>query len=90
MYFSIPSITNSSGSTRTFSLGVNPTRVHSWTYNNAQGWVVEKFVQNPANATNLLYSLDTKGLSGNHYILAATHCAASTTLTLVIDEIYGV
>lgn len=90
LYFSVPCIANSSGNQRCMSLGINKTRTHTWSATNAQSWAVEKHIVNPANATNQLYALDTSGVNGDYYVLAVTGCVGGTTLTVVINEIYGV
>lgn len=91
LYFSVPRISLSGGDYRRFSMGINSTRTHKLVNNNeAEGWLVEKFIQNPQPAANLLYSLDTSSVNTECYILAVTGCGGGTTLTVVINEIYGV
>ena len=91
LYFSVPRISLSGGDYRRFSMGINSTRTHKLVNNNeAEGWLVEKFIKDPQPATNLLYSLDTSSVNTECYILAVTGCGGGTTLTVVINEIYGV
>lgn len=91
LYFSVPRISLSGGDYRRFSMGINSTRTHKLVNNyDPEGWLVEKFIQNPQPATNLLYSLDTSSVNTECYILAVTGCGGGTTLTVVINEIYGV
>lgn len=91
LYFSVPRISLSGGDYRRFSMGINSTRTHKLVNNNeAEGWLVEKFIKDPQPAANLLYSLDTSSVNTECYILAVTGCGGGTTLTVVINEIYGV
>ena len=93
LYFSVSGISNLSSSSngRRFSMGINNTRTHKLVNNiEPEGWLVEKFISNPQAATNLLYSLDTSSVNSECYIMAVTGCHPDTTMTVIIDEIYGV